>query len=240
MLNNLPASLQLSKLRRLTDRLGNVFGGAPASFRAGRSGLGSSTIDVIRQCGYSIDSSVMPFYDLRSIHGPNFVGAPNRAYCVGESGNALEPLEAGPILEIPVSSGYSRAPFDLWGAIHRPLASRLGRKLRLPGLAARVGLVSKIALRPELESSGDMLKLSRTLIGQGSSHLQIMWHSPSLLPGKSPFVRTLADRDRLLARIRSFVEGLRRAAPVRFVTLSEAAETLADRDARASSGAVDT
>jgi hypothetical protein len=227
MLNNLPASLQFSKLRRLTDRLEDAFGRAPASFRAGRSGLGSSTIDVIRRCGYTIDSSVMPFYDLTSVHGPTFVGAPNRAYCIGENGNAREPLDAGPILEIPVSSAYSRVPFERWDAIHRRLGSRVGRAFRLPGLAARAGLVSKIALKPELESVTDMLSLARTLLRQGSSHLQIMWHSPSLLPGTSPFVRTTADRDRLLARIRGFIEGLRQTWPVRFVTLSTAAESLA-------------
>ena len=227
MLNNLPASLQLSKLRQLTDRLGDAFGLAPTSFRAGRSGLGSSTIDVIRRCGYTIDSSVMPFYDLRPVHGPTFVGAPNRAYCIGENGNALDPLDAGPILEIPVSSAYSRVPFGRWDAIHRRLGSRVGRAIRLPGLAARAGLLSKIALKPELESVKDMLRLSRALIGQGCSHLQIMWHSPSLLPGTSPFVRTPAERDRLLARVRGFVEGLRQAGPVRFVTLSQAARSLA-------------
>ena len=227
MLNNLPASLQLWKLRQLTDRLGDAFGLAPTSFRAGRSGLGSSTIDVIRRCGYTIDSSVMPFYDLRPVHGPTFVGAPNRAYCIGENGNALDPLDTGPILEIPVSSAYSRAPFERWDAIHRRLGSRVGRAIRLPGLAARAGLLSKIALKPELESVQDMLRLSRTLIGQGCSHLQIMWHSPSLLPGTSPFVRTPAERDRLLARIRGFVEGLRQTGPVRFVTLSQAARSLA-------------
>ena len=229
MLNNLPASLQFSKLRRLTDRIEDAFGQAPTTFRAGRSGLGSSTIDIIRRCGYTIDSSVMPFYDLRSVHGPNFVGAPNRAYCIGENGNALEPLDAGPILEIPVSSAYDRAPFELWDAIHRRLGSRVGEALRLRGLAARAGLVSKIALKPELENVKDMLRLSRVLIEQGISHLQLMWHSPSLLPGTSPFVRTPAERDRLLARIRGVIEGLRQAGPVRFVTLSQAARSLAQK-----------
>ena len=227
MLNNLPASLQFSKLRQLTDRLEDAFGRAPTSFRAGRSGLGSSTIDVIRRCGYTIDSSVMPYYDLRSVYGPTFVGAPNRAYCIGESGNALEPLDAGPVLEVPVSSAYSRIPFERWDAIHRRLASRVGQALRLPGVAARTGLLKKIALKPELESVEDMLTLSRTLVGQGASHLQAMWHSPSLVPGTSPFVRTSAERDRLLARIRGFIEGLRQTCPVRFVTLSEAATSLA-------------
>ena len=227
MLNNLPASLQFSKLRELTDRLADALGRAPASFRAGRSGLGSSTIDAIRRCGYSIDSSVMPFYDLRGVHGPTFVGAPNRAYCIGENGDVLAPQDAGPILEIPVSSAYSRAPFDRWDAMHRRLGSPLGRALRLRGLASRAGLFSKIALKPELESEKDMLRLSRLLIGQGVSHLQLMWHSPSLLPGTSPFVRTPEDRDRLLARIRGFIEGLRQSSPVRFVTLSQAAQSLA-------------
>jgi hypothetical protein len=229
MLNNLPASLQLSKLRQLTDRIEDAFGRAPASFRAGRSGLGSSTIDVIRRCGYTIDSSVMPFYDLTPVHGPSFIGAPNGAYCIGENGNALEPHDAGPVLEIPVSSAYSRVPFQLWDAIHRGLGSPVGRALRLRGVAARSGLISRIALKPELESVKDMLRLSRILIGQGISHLQIMWHSPSLLPGTSPFVRTDAERDRLLARIRGFIEGLRRSAAVRFVTLSQAAESLAQK-----------
>ena len=229
MLNNLPGSLQFSKLRQLTDRLEDAFGRAPASFRAGRSGLGSSTIDAIRRCGYTIDSSVMPFYDLSSVHGPSYVGAPNSVYCIGENGDALEPLNTGPVLEIPVSSAYSRVPFERWDAIHRRLGSRLAQGLQLRGLAARTGFLRKIALKPELESVEDMLALSRILVEQGTSHLQVMWHSPSLLPGTTPFVHTSADRDRLLARIRGFIEGLRQGSPVRFVTLSQAAASLARR-----------
>jgi hypothetical protein len=230
MLNNLPASLQFSKLRRLTDRLEDSFGRPLAAFRAGRSGLGASTIGVIRRCGYTIDSSVMPFYDLRAVHGPTFVGVPNHAYCIGESGDALDPQSNGPILEIPVSSGFSRVPFPVWHALHRRLASGFGRAMRLPGVAARTGLVRKIALKPELETVEDMLKLASLLIAGGVSHLQMMWHSPSLLPGCSPFVNTMGDRDRLLSVIRGFITRLRQEVPVRFVTVSEAAERVAEKE----------
>lgn len=229
MLNNLQPALQLSKLRVLTDEIADAFGGAPQAFRAGRSALGPNSIDALRQCGYTIDSSVSPFHDLRPVHGPNFVGAPNGAYCIGENNDALRPLDAGPVLEIPLSSGYSRAPFERWDAIHRRLRSRVGRAVMLPQIAARTGLLSRISLKPELESIDDMLRLSVLLIREGTSPLQIMWHSPSLLPGSSPFVQSAGDRDRLLERIRGLIQSLRETAAVKFVTMSEAAQLLAQR-----------
>jgi hypothetical protein len=90
--------------------------------------------------------------------------------------------------------------------------------------------VRKIALKPELETVEDMLKLASLLIAGGVSHLQMMWHSPSLLPGCSPFVNTMGDRDRLLSVIRGFITRLRQEVPVRFVTVSEAAERVAEKE----------
>ena len=101
------------------------------------------------------------------------------------------------------------------------------RPLHLVGLAARVGLCKRIVLSPELASVADMLTLSRRLLEHGVRHLQISWHSPSLRPGLSPFVTTVADVERLYARIAGYLEGLSRIIPFAFATVSEAAALLA-------------
>ena len=81
MLKNLPAELQLSKLRRLTKALEEAFDSTPRAFRAGRYGLGRDTVAALLCCGYRVDSSVSPFLSLKRLDdGPTFVGAPMVPY----------------------------------------------------------------------------------------------------------------------------------------------------------------
>ena len=132
------------------------------------------------------------------------------------------PCPDGSVLEIPMSIGYSRRPFAVWGGLLRTLAARPLRSAHLAGLASRLGLVRRIFLSPEMQSDADMLTLSRCLTDHGAQHLHMFFHSPSLRPGLSPYSVGAADVDRLYRRIASYVDQLARITPVRFVTLSEA------------------
>jgi len=227
MLKNLPAELQLAKLRRLTAALEASFDFAPRAFRAGRYGLGRDTVAALLCCGYRVDSSVMPFVSWEEVdEGPTFVGAPLVAYRLAQGLDVTRAAEGGDLLEIPLSSGFSRRPFSLWGRVRHALDAVPLRPLRLVEVAARAGLIKRIVLSPEVASVADMLTLSRRLLEQGVRHLQLSWHSPSLKPGLSPFTTTAAHVARLYGAVEAYLEGLSRITPFTVATVSEAAAVL--------------
>src|SRR5437588_2267249 len=228
MLKNLPPSLQLAKLERLTDTLRDVIGLQPFAFRAGRYGLGRETVPALIRCGYRVDSSVTPFVSWEACDdGPTFVGAPLDTYRLGGATDVRTPEPGGALIELPMSIGYSRLPFGVWGRIYRMLTARPLRALHLLGIASRLGLITRILLSPETHSVADMLTLSRRLIEVGCRHLHLFFHSPSLRPGLSPFVADAPGVERFYRTIASYVENLSRLASVTFVTVSEAAALLA-------------
>lgn len=232
MLKNLPAELQGAKLETLTATLEQVFAGRPRAFRAGRYGLGRDTVAALQRTGYEVDSSVTPFLSWEEFDdGPTFVGAPLDVYRLAPDRDVNEPAEHGTVIEVPLSCGFSRAPFTVWGRVRRALDATAVRRLHLVGLAARTGLCKRIVLSPELASAGDMLTLSRRLLESGIRHLHLSWHSPSLRPGLSPFTATRAEVDRLYASVESYLDGLSRMTSLTFVTVSEAAALLEEAPA---------
>ncbi len=227
MLKNLPAELQLAKLRKLTAALEEAFERPPRSFRAGRYGLGPDTVASLVACGYRVDSSVSPFINLEAVDdGPTFVGAPITPYRLGLDRDVRQPHSEGPLLEIPLSYGFNRNPFAFWDPARRFLEAAPFRWLHLAGIADRVGLLKRLSLSPELQSVADMLTLSRRLLEQGVPYLHLSWHTPSLKPGLSPFAATAADVERLYGAVEAYLEGLSRLTRLTFATVSEAAAVL--------------
>jgi hypothetical protein len=227
MLKNLPAELQLAKLRYLTTALEEAFGETPRSFRAGRYGLGSDTVTALVRCGYQVDSSVTPCMSWEAFDdGPTFLGAPLQAYRLSPDRNVNHAVPDGDLMEIPLSCGFRRGPVTLWDSARRLVDAVPGRRLRAVGEAAMTKLFQRVVLSPELASAGEMLELSRCLLDQGLAHLHLSWHSPSLTPGLSPYAPAAADVERLYATVETYVEGLSRMTSIRWATVGEAALAL--------------
>ena len=106
------------------------------------------------------------------------------------------------------------------------LGGRALRRLPLARLASRLGIVRHVILTPEAESVDDMLQLAERLLEQGERFLHFFWHSPSLVPGLSPFVSSLDDRTRLFHSIEAFLNGASKLARLVPMTVSEAAQAL--------------
>jgi len=141
MLKNLEPSLQLAKLRTVTEALENALGVRPRAFRAGRYGLGPDTVPALIACGYQIDSSVTPFVSWEQCDdGPNFIGAPPHPYrlAVG-SADVRTPDANGVLLELPLSCSLSRGPLRSWGRVWDLLHTPAARRWHLPTMAARLG-----------------------------------------------------------------------------------------------------
>lgn len=235
MLKNLPPELQLAKLERLTATLAEAFGAPPTAFRAGRYGLGRESVAALIRCQYRVDSSVTPFVSWEEDDdGASFVGAPLGAYRLDGRSDVRVPVSDGALIEVPMSCGFNRSPFSVWGPVWRAFEARPLRLLRLAGIGARTGILKRIMLTPEVSSVEDMLALSARLLHEGVRHLHLYWHSPTLRPGLSPFAATAGDVERLYARIDKYVEGLSAMACVRPATVSEAAVLLMPPRAAAS------
>lgn len=174
---NLPRTVQAAKIARLTDALRTAFGAPPVAFRAGRYGLGPDTLTLLAAAGYRLDSSVRAGYDYSAEGGPDYTGTGNDAW-----------REAG-LIELPLTTVFTGRARRGGAALHRAL----GRVPRARGAFARAGLLARVALTPEDMPLAAALEAIETAVGDGARLLAFSFHSPSLAPGHTPYVRDAAD-----------------------------------------------
>jgi hypothetical protein len=61
-------------------------------------------------------------------------------------------------------------------------------------------------LSPELSSARDMIALTKRLLQNGCAYLNMSFHSTTLVPGKTPFVRTSDDLRLFLRNIDELIK----------------------------------
>lgn len=175
---NLPIELERAKLTALTERIEQAVGVRPQVYRAGRYGVGANTAVLLNELGYRADVSVRPHFDYSHEGGPNFVKADSRPYWVGWGGELLE-------LPLGVAFTGSLRRFGRW------LYGR--RKGRWVAGLARAGMVSRVALTPEDMPAGDVKDAIDAMLDDGLRYLSFSFHSPSVAPGHTPYVRNSAE-----------------------------------------------
>lgn len=177
---NLPATLEAAKLDILTDAITTGIGTPPRIYRAGRYGIGPATLGLLSERGYRIDSSMRSAYDYGAEAGPDFAAVPNHAFRCGPDKRMVElPLTT-------IFTGLARS-----GGVS--LYRALGRVPKGRGLFARTHLMSRVALTPEDMPVADALRAIAVAIGEGVRVLNFSFHSPSLVPGHTPYVRDATD-----------------------------------------------
>lgn len=185
----LPVALEYAKLATLTHEIERAFGVTPRLCRAGRYGLGPHSAAILRALGYRVDSSIMPRWSFADEGGRDFRHLSADPFWVGGTRT---------LLALPISAALvgRAASLPLLPAtrLFRPTSKRA----RLPSIAARLGLVERIKLTPEGISITEAKRLARHMASAGHRVFVLTYHSPSLEPGNTPYVRDLADRDRLL------------------------------------------
>lgn len=186
---NLPRGWEAAKLAHLTQRLTQVCGSRPEIYKAGRYGCGPHTGEILEELGYEIDVSPSPPFDYRSEEGPDFRAVRNVPYWFGRERRVLGLTNSGGFV-----GGWRGAAPWLYPLIQRPV----GRCLRLPGILARLHLLSRVRLSPEGFVWEDLRQLLRWMLAQGERILVLSLHSPSLQPGATPYVPDAPARERLL------------------------------------------
>src|SRR5262249_52215931 len=74
------------------------------------------------------------------------------------------------------------------------------------GVFARLRLLERIRLTPEGNSLAEMKRLTATLLRAGQQLFVLSYHSPSVAPGNTPYVRDAADLQRFLGVIEQFCD----------------------------------
>ena len=79
------------------------------------------------------------------------------------------------------------------------------RRIGVGGMCARLRAVERIRLSPEDYSEPEMRRLTRTLLDDGVRVFVFSFHSPSVMPGGTPYVRSQGDLDRFLDKCRRYL-----------------------------------
>lgn len=192
---NLPVALEREKLEVLTAAIAKGFGVKPVVYKAGRYGVGPATAQILEDLGYLIDVSVVPFTSFADDGGPDF------------SAMAFQPSwfgSKGKLLEIPLSCGFYGRLRSLGPTLFPRLSSPVGMRFRLPGIFARSGLLERIRLTPEGVDLAANVRLARSLYDQGCRIFSFTYHSPSLVPGMTPYVRSEGQLSQFLRTMDHF------------------------------------
>jgi hypothetical protein len=102
---------------------------------------------------------------------------------------------------MPMTRGHIGALAGLGAGLDARLDRRAARMLRLRGILSRLGLFNRVTLTPEGTSARDLCALLDGLHRRGCSAFVLTWHSPSVVPGHTPYVRDAADLAGFLERI---------------------------------------
>ncbi len=192
---NLDRQLEYKKLKCLTDKISDVFEFQPNAYKAGRYGFGANTENILNELGYSIDLSYSPSFDHSADGGPDYSHANAQPFWFDDNKQ---------LIEIPISSAfvgfagaYSRALFKF---------AQKNKKIRLPGIMSRLGIVDQLVLSPEGYTSGEHVKLTQFLYQKGIRTFTWSFHSPTVMPGTTDYVRNEKDLKVFLESFRHYFD----------------------------------
>ena len=176
--------IEFQKIKSLTELIEKNIGVKPISYRAARFGADIDTIESLYKLGYKIDSSVTPNIDWSKQGGPNFKNFFDQPYFVDLNDFKKENINSG-ILEVPITIEKKRLPFlsDEWFC-HRWLRP------------SHMTVWEQKILINEFENK---YTYNESIV------LNMMFHSMEVIPGASPFVRTLLGKKFFMRRLSKII-----------------------------------
>ncbi|WP_033921660.1 polysaccharide deacetylase family protein [Sphingomonas sp. 37zxx] len=177
---NLDPALEGAKLDVIGAAITQAFGVKPQIYRAGRYGLGPRSLGLLAKRGYRIDSSMRSGYCYTGQGGPDFRAIDNHAFRCGPE---------GAMVQLPLTTIYTGMLAGGGARLH----DALGRVPKGRGLASRLGLLDRVALTPEEMPLDAALTAIRAALDQGLTLLNFSFHSPTIVPGHTPYVRNARD-----------------------------------------------
>lgn len=192
---NLPAELEEAKIRTLAETIEANFGQRPKSYQAGRYGFGPNTAGILARQGFELDFSGSPPFDFRPETGPDFSDFSSDAFWFGAD-HAL--------LGVPVSGAYVGFLRGSGPGLHRIAESMAWAKV--PGILSRLGALDRLRLSPEGFDHADHRRLTEFLLSRGVRVFVFSFHSPTVVPGCTDYVRTDAELADFLDRCKRYYD----------------------------------
>jgi glycosyltransferase involved in cell wall biosynthesis len=194
---NLPPGLERQKLAALVGEIQDALGVSPQVYKAGRYGLGPSTATTLEMLGFKVDTSVLPYTDLRFKFGPDFRCFTEQAFAFGQE---------RPLLQLPVTRAFLGSGHAAAERIFPLVDSENKLQSYARGLLARAQLVDRVTLTPEGIDFDQMVRLTRDLLSRDNRLFVLSFHSPSLEAGHTPYVVDQRTRDEFLARLERYLD----------------------------------
>lgn len=217
---NLPPALEHAKLRTLTETIEANLGTRPKVYRAGRYGLGASSFEIIDTLGYEVDASVLPRIDLSEKHGPDFSALGPQPFWFGSGRKRLG---------IPLSVGFTGMLAGKYRLLDRAMNRPMVEAARIKAAASRFGIFDRIGLSPEGFTLAEQKRLTRAMLARGQRVFNLSYHSPSLLPGSTPYVRDESELSAFLDRLEAYLVWFAAELGGRFTTALEIKQLLDQR-----------
>ena len=194
---NLPRPLEHDKLRVLTETIAANFGQRPLTYLAGRYGNGPNSAAILEELGYEVDISVAPPIDYSADGGPDYSGYTAAPFWFGTQRK---------LLGLPGGGCYAGWLKGAGTPFYRLITHQSLRWARLPGIASRLRAFERIRLSPEDYTLAEMQRMTRAMLEDGQRIFVFSFHSPSVEPGYTPYVRDEADLRRFLDKTRRYFE----------------------------------
>lgn len=176
---NLPPALERDKLGCLHAAIVGNLGVQPDAYRAGRYGAGPETPSILTELGIAIDTSARARFDYSIGGGPDYSEWPVQPCWLIEN----------QLLELPLTTVFSGALRGVGDTAFRTwFGSDTSR-----ALLARTNMLERIALTPEGIPVNKALQAIDLAVADGIKILNLSFHSPSLAPGHTPYVRSKQD-----------------------------------------------
>jgi hypothetical protein len=203
---NLPAALEREKLTRLYTAIVDRMAVQPDVYRAGRYGAGTETSLILADLGIAIDTSARARFDYSAQGGPDYSQYPVDPFW----------LIKGKLLELPLTTIFSGTLRGAGDAIFsRWFASDAARSM-----LARSNMLERLALTPEGIPAEKAVEAIDIALGDAVPILNLSFHSPSLAPGHTPYVRDETELE-MFYRWWQVVLGHLAARGVRATTMAE-------------------
>src|SRR5262249_19774872 len=152
-------------------------------------------IAMLDQLGFDVDVSICPQFDFSASDGPSFMAFDSQPFFLTDR-----------LLEIPCTVDYTGWAGLLRPGLHRIASHDSLAPLRGVGVLSRLGVVNRIMLSPEGNTFAEMRALTEALFQRGRRTFLLSFHSPSVEPGHTPYVRTQADLYQFLHALEQYCE----------------------------------
>jgi hypothetical protein len=214
---NLPLKQVEDKLDVLLDIFSQRLAYTPKAFRTGRWGISEDIMNLLYLRGFNIDSSVYPFYRNEYF---DCYGSPLVPYWPATD-NVLKSGTQRNILEVPVTVGFNRTPFETAAKVHDASETSMLQAMKTTAMLWHSKLLRKIYFSPEVTSSQDMITLADSAIENGHQCLHMYFHSSNLISNGTGFLKSDKPFELICERISEVLNHLHNEYDVNFMTPSE-------------------